>query len=295
MNEDDRAELQSVVDEAVIVSPFALRSGDFFRNFLERSRNLDAFVPIFERLAEAENATAAPFANKNEPTPVSANACRDELYRRLALDFVEEKARWLESARRVAARSSAFDADARVKLYRLTTSAEIEFRFGDKTNGKNAVREALGLLPRLESPFERARFYRRFVATHLVASYRKAAQKLATLWKAELSAIEPEDLRDAAFADAFDLYSQVVNGEEQELAAFVETISSPLVRLDVETRRALDRLVSQDAAPVLRDALDEVANLVESSVKRLQTFEETAPDEAAFALVKIANALAERL
>lgn len=54
LDEDERDELQSVVDEAVVASPFALENGEFFRAFLERFRNLDAFFPVFQRLDEAE-------------------------------------------------------------------------------------------------------------------------------------------------------------------------------------------------------------------------------------------------
>ena len=295
LSEDDRAELQSVVDEAVIASPFALEHGEFFRAFLERSRNLGAFAPIFERLSEAENATAATERNEaRSPLSESAISYYRSFYRQKCEFWAEEKTRWLESARRVATRSLTFEGDLRVKLDRLTTSAELEFRFGDKTNGKNAVREVLGLLPRLESPFERARLYRRLVAAHLCASYPKAAQKLASLWKAELDAIEPEDLRDAAFVDALDLYSQAVKADETALATFVESISAPLARLDAETRLRLARLFSQETAFDASSLSEDLLNLIESTITQLQTFDETSPDEAVFALVKIATAIADR-
>lgn len=285
LDDADRAELQSVVDEAVIESPFALKNGEFFRAFLERSRNLAAFVPLLERLAEAESAFVAS----------SPNACRDEVYRQLSLDCAEEKTRWLESVRQVAARFSAFEADPRVKLDRLTTLAEIEFRFGDKTNGKNAVREALGTLPRLESPFERAGVYRRLVAAHIQASYPKAAQKLASLWKAELYAIVPEDLRDAAFLDALDLYAQAVKQDATELSAFVESLASPLASLVGDARTQLAFLFSEEAAPSVDELADSIANLANSTVASLEKTDDVAPDEAVFTLVKIATAIADQL
>ncbi|MBP3530842.1 MAG: hypothetical protein J6K25_06635 [Thermoguttaceae bacterium] len=277
-----RAELQSVVDEAVIASPFALKNGVFFRAFLERSRNLRAFVPIFERLTEAENARDGS----------NSTIYRNEIYRRFSLDFAEEKTRWLESARLVATRFSTFEAELRVKLNRLTTLAEIELRFGDKTNGKNSVREILGLLPRLGSLFERAQIYRRLVAAHLFASYPKAAQKLAALWKAELDAIEPDDLRDAALVEAFELYSQTANNDAASLITFAESLASPLARLEIETRSQIALHFSQadESAPA-----ENIVNIVDASFTSLQAIEEISPDEAVFALVKIATAIAERL
>ncbi|MBQ9798973.1 MAG: hypothetical protein IJO40_03445 [Thermoguttaceae bacterium] len=295
LNEDERAELQNVVDEAVIVSPFALSDGEFYRALLERNRNLDAFVPIFERLAEAENATDALFETENAPSKVGLTAYRQSLYRCLTLNGAEEKTRWLDSARQVATRSLTFEGDLRVKLDRLTTWAEIEFRFGDKTDGKTAVRETLGLLPRLGSPFERARLYRRLVAIHLDASYSKAAQKLASLWKAELDAIEPEDLRDAALGDAFDLYAKAVKQDPATLSAFCESLSAPLARLEVETRLRLALLFSPEDAPNVAAVVRQFANLADSTVAKLQTLDEVAPDEAIFTLVKIATAFAARL
>lgn len=295
LNEDERAELQNVVDEAVIVSPFALSDGEFYRALLERNRNLDAFVPIFERLAEAENATAAPLETENAPSDVGLTAYRKSLYHCLTLNDAEEKTRWLDSARQVATRSLTFEGDLRVKLNRLTTWAEIEFRFGDKTDGKTAVRETLGFLPRLGSPFERARLYRRLVATHLDASYSKAAQKLASLWKAELDAIEPEDLRDAALVDAFDLYAKAVKQDPATLSAFCESLSAPLARLEAETRLRLALLFSQDDAPNVAAVARQFANLADSTVAKLQTLDEVAPDEAVFTVVKIATAFAARL
>jgi hypothetical protein len=177
--------------------------------------------------------------------------------------------------------------------------AELEFRFGDKTNGKTAVRELLGLLPRLESPFERARVYRRLVAAHLLASYPKAAQKLASLWKTELDAIEPEDLRDSALVDAFELYAQTVNQDATALSAFVEAISSPLGRLDAEARLRLALTFSEEAGSLVfvsNEAAAEVfLNHFNSTVAKIQELEETAPDEAVFTLVKFATAVANQL
>lgn len=285
LEDEERSELQSVVDEAVIESPFALKNGEFFRAFLERSRNLSAFLPIFERLVEAENALAA----------TDANAYRVEIYRFLSLNVDEEKTRWLESARQVASRFSAFEADLRVKLDRLTTLAEIELRFGDKTNGKNAVRETLGALPRLESPFERANIYRRLVAAHIQASYPKAAQKLASLWKAELDAIVPEDLRDAALLDAFDLYAQAVKQDEAALSAFAQSLASPLASLVGAARLQLASLFSEEAALSGSDLAESLANIVKSTFASLAQNNEAAPDETVFTLVKIATAIAEQL
>lgn len=285
LDDETRAELQSVVDEAVIASPFALKNGEFFRAFLERSRNLAAFVPLLERLAEAENALAGS----------SSNVYRNAIYRQLSLDCAEEKTRWLESVRQVASRFLAFEADPRVKLDRLTTLAEIEFRFGDKNNGKNAVREALGALPRLESSFERAGVYRRLVAAHIQASYPKAAQKLASLWKAELDAIVPEDLRDAALLDAFDLYAQAVKQDATELSAFVESLASPLASLVGDARTQLVSLFSEESAISVAEFADAIANIVESKVASLEKTENVAPDETVFTLVKIATAIADRL
>ncbi|MBR4976315.1 MAG: hypothetical protein IKY61_04615 [Thermoguttaceae bacterium] len=284
LTDSERAELQSVVDEAVIASPFALKNGVFFRAFLERSRNLKAFVSIFERLTEAENALNGDVVT----------VYKNEIYRGLSIDCAEEKKRWLESARRVATRSSTFEANLGVKLDRLTTLAELEFSFGDKTNGKNAVRETLATLPCLESPFERAQIYRRLVVAHIGASYLKAAQKLAHLWKKELDAIEPEDLRNAALADAFNLYAQAVKNDATELLTFAESISSSLARLDVETRSQLVLIFSQETESMFSDLTPRLINLIKTSVKQLQSLDEIAPDEAVFTLVKIATGVAER-
>lgn len=285
LEEDERDELQSVVDEAVVESPFALENGEFFRAFLERSRNLDAFFPIFERLAEAEKSVA--------DASDAANAYFRSFYRFDAETLTAEKARWLESARRVAT----FEGDLSVKADRLTTSANIEFQFGDKTAGKNVVRRLLNLLPRLESPFERARIYRRLVETHL-ASYPKTAQKLAALWKTEIDAIEPEDFRDAALGDAFDLYAQAVKLDVETISNFLDSIAAPLVRLDCETRAELARLFSQADAPDKLDGASvasSVATLIDAAVASLKKFDDASPDEAVFTLVKIALALANRL
>ena len=290
LDEDERDELQSVVDEAVVESPFALENGEFFRAFLERSRNLDAFLPIFERLDEAEKSVA--------DTSDAANAYLRSFYRFDAETLAAEKARWLESARRVATQSATFEGVPSVKADRLTTSAEIEFQFGDKTAGKNVVRQLLNLLPRLESPFERAHIYRCLVATHLTASYPKTAQKLAALWKAEIDAIEPEDFRDAALGDAFDLYAQAVKFDDERISDFLNSISAPLVRLDCETRSEFARLFSQADAP---DKLDDasvassVATLVDAAFASLRKLDDASPDEAVFTLVRIALALARRL
>lgn len=286
LDEDERDELQSVVDEAVVASPFALENGEFFRAFLERSRNLDAFFPVFQRLDEAEKSVAG--------ASDAANAYLRSFYRFDAETLAAEKARWLESARRVAS----LEGDLTVKVDRLTTSAEIEFQFGDKTAGKNVVRRLLNLLPRLESPFERAHIYRRLVETHLTASYPKTAQKLAVLWKAEIDAIEPEDFRDAALGDAFDLYAQAVKFDEERISDFLCSISAPLVRLDCETRAELARLFSQADAPDKLDGASvasSVATLIDAAVASLKKFDDAAPDEAVFTLVKIALALANRL
>lgn len=293
LDDDVRDEMQNVVDKAVIESPFALVNGEFFRAFLERSRNLDAFFPIFKRLDEAQNASTLPpdvppTSNVLDERDASSLLNRRSLYPLSTTECDEEKTRWLESARRVAASDSA----SCPKLDRLATYAEIEFRFGDKNNGKNAVRETLGRLPRLESPFERTRYYRRLVAAHLAASYPKAAQKLASLWKTELDAIEPEDLRDAARVEAFELYSQAVKLDAALLSAFVDSLASPLARLDVETRLQLTPLCSQ---PLTLNVIQEIANIVDSSVSALATLDETAPDEAVFTLVKIATVAADAL
>lgn len=290
LDDDKRDELQSVVDEAVVESPFALENGEFFRAFLERSRNLDAFLPVFERLAEAEKSVANASA--------AANAYLCSFYRFDAETLAAEKARWLESARRVATQSATFEGNLSVKADRLTTSAEIEFQFGDKTAGKNVVRRLLNLLPRLESPFERAHIYRRLVATHLTASYPKTTQKLAALWKAEIDAIEPEDFRDAALGDAFDLYEQAVKLDGERISDFLNSISSPLVRLDCETRSELAVLFAQADAPDKLDGANvasSVATLIDKSVASLKKLDDASPDEAVFTLVKIALALANRL
>lgn len=286
LDEDERDELQSVVDEAVVASPFALENGEFFRAFLERFRNLDAFFPVFQRLDEAEKSVA--------DASDAANAYLRSFYRFDAETLAAEKARWLESARRVAS----LEGDPTVKVDRLTTSAEIEFQFGDKTAGKNVVRRLLNLLPRLESPFERAHIYRRLVETHLTASYPKTAQKLAALWKAEIDAIEPEDFRDAALGDAFDLYAQAVKLDKERISDFLNSISAPLVRLDCETRAELARLFSQADAPDKLDGANvasSVATLIDAAVASLKKFDDASPDEAVFTLVKIALALANRL
>lgn len=276
-------ELQTVVVEAIVASPFALERGEFFRTFFERAGTLDAFFPVFERLAEAEKAT------RND-----ANACLRSFYRLSPESCAQEKERWLDSLRRVANDAASNAVDVRVKLDRLTTYVELEFRFGDKTKGKEIVRDLLTLLPRLDSPFERARFYRRLVATHLDASYPKAAQKLARLWESELAAVEPDDLRDAAFVDAFDLYSQVANFDATTLSKFTATVSAPLARLEIETSAELDLLRFQE---VERNSStdDKLDALVESTFRRLETLAETPPDEAVFALVKIADAFARRV
>jgi len=290
LDENERDELQSVVDEAVVESPFALENGEFFRAFLERSRNLDAFLPIFERLDEAEKSVA--------DASDAANAYLRSFYRFDAETLTVEKARWLESARRVATQSATFEGVPSVKADRLTTSAEIEFQFGDKTAGKNVVRQLLNLLPRLESPFERAHIYRRLVKTHLTASYPKTAQKLAALWKAEIDAIEPEDFRDAALGDAFDLYAQAVKLDKERISDFLNSITAPLVRLDCETRAELARLFSQADAPDKLDGANvasSVATLIDAAVASLKKFDDASPDEAVFTLVKIALALANRL
>lgn len=286
LDEDERDELQSVVDEAVVASPFALENGEFFRAFLERSRNLDAFFPIFQRLDEAEKSVA--------DASDAANAYLRSFYQFDAETLAAEKARWLESARRVAT----LEGDLSVKIDRLTTSADIEFQFGDKTAGKNVVRRLLNLLPRLESPFERAHIYRRLVETHLTASYPKTAQKLAVLWKAEIDAIEPEDFRDAALGDAFDLYAQAVKFDDERISNFLNTISAPLVRLDCETRAEFARLFSQAGAPDKLDGASlasSVATLIDAAVASLKKFDDASPDESVFTLVKIALALANRL
>jgi len=286
LDEDERDELQSVVDEAVVASPFALENGEFFRAFLERSRNLDAFFPVFQRLDEAEKSVAG--------ASDAANAYLRSFYRFDAETLAAEKARWLESARRVAS----LEGDLTVKVDRLTTSADIEFQFGDKTAGKNVVRRLLNLLPRLESPFERAHIYRRLVETHLTASYPKTAQKLAVLWKAEIDAIEPEDFRDAALGDAFDLYAQAVKLDKERISDFLNSITAPLVRLDCETRAELARLFSQADAPDKLDGANvasSVATLIDAAVASLKKFDDASPDEAVFTLVKIALALANRL
>ena len=291
LDADARDELQSVVDKAVVASPFALKNGEFYRAFLERSRNLDAYFPIFERLIEAEKALdATPDAQDDNARPNVATDYLRSFYNVDSAFFADEKTRWLESARRVAA----FPSNLSVKLDRLTASAELEFRFGDKDVGKNAVRELLGALPRLDSSFERAQIYRRLVAAHLAAFYPKAAQKLASLWKAEIDAIEPEDFRDSALAAAFDLYAQVVKLDETAVSDFLETIAAPLVRLDCETRFQLARLFSQADSRNQTDVA-QVANLVETSVADSAIFADAAPDEAVLALVKIAAALANRL
>ena len=290
LDEDERDELQSVVGEAVVESPFALENGEFFRAFLERSRNLDAFLPIFERLDEAEKSVA--------DASDAANAYLRSFYRFDAETLTAEKARWLESARRVATQSATFEGKPRVKADRLTTSAEIEFQFGDKTAGKNVVRRLLNLLPRLESSFERAHIYRHLVAIHLTASYPKTAQKLAVLWKAEIDAIEPEDFRDAALGDAFDLYAQAVKFDVESISDFLNSISAPLVRLDCETRSEFARLFSQADAPDKLDGASvasSVATLVDTSFASLKKIDDASPDEAVFTLVKIALALARRL
>ncbi len=290
LDEDERDELQSVVVEAVVESPFALENGEFFRAFLERSRNLDAFLPIFERLAEAEKSVA--------DASDAANAYLRSFYSFNAETLAAEKARWLESARRVATQSATFEGAPSVKADRLTTSAEIEFQFGDKTAGKNVVRQLLNLLPRLESPFERAHIYRRLVAIHLTASYPKTAQKLAALWKAEIDAIEAEDFRDAALGDAFDLYAQAVKFDDERISDFLNTISAPLVRIDCETRSEFARLFSQADAPDKLDGASvasSVATLVDAAFASLKKIDDASPDEAVFTLVKIALALARRL
>ncbi|MBR4105292.1 MAG: hypothetical protein IKK39_14690, partial [Thermoguttaceae bacterium] len=228
----------------------------------------------------------------------AANAYLCSFYRFDAETLAAEKARWLESARRVATQSETLEGDPSVKADRLATSAKIEFQFGDKTAGKNVVRRLLNLLPRLESSFERAHIYRRLVKTHLTASYPKTAQKLAALWKAEIDAIEPEDFRDAAFDDAFDLYAQAVKFDDEILSDFLNSISAPLVRLDCETRSELARLFSQaDATDKLDGAsvASSVATLVDTSFASLKKIDDASPDEAVFTLVKIALALARRL
>jgi hypothetical protein len=252
---------------------------------LERSRNLKAFLPIFELLAEAENA----------PSASNANVCGDDIYQPSSFACDEEKTRWLESVRQVAARSSTFEADLRVKIDRLTTLAEIELRFGDKTNGKNAVRETLGTLPRLESPFERAQIYRRLVASHLQASYPKAAQKLASLWKAELDAIDPDDLRDAALLDAIDLYRRAVKQDAAAFSAFVESFSSPLASLDGAARLTLVSLFADENAVSASETVSSILNLIETTVASLEKTADVAPDETVFTLVRIATAIADQL
>ncbi|MBQ7813468.1 MAG: hypothetical protein IJ387_03110, partial [Thermoguttaceae bacterium] len=292
LDEDVRDELQNVVVESVIESPFALKNGEFFRAFLERSRNLAAFFPIFERLAEAKKASLAPADAPQvpdaAPRELDATDYNRSFYPLTSTEYSEEKARWLETARRVAERSEAFAADACVKINLLSTYAELEFRFGDKTNGQNAVRKALRLLPRLESPFERARVYRRLVASH-ISSYPNTAQKLATLWKSELDAIQPEDLRDAALVDAFELYSQAVKLDADLISAALASLVSPLARLECETRFKLKSLF---LPPFASNVIEEIANLVDSALDALETFDEAAPDEAIFRLVKIATAAA---
>ncbi len=296
LDKDGRDEFQNVVDEAVVESPFALENGEFFRAFFERSRNLDAFFPIFKRLDEAERASLAPPDASQIPDASAqdgdATVCYRSFYTLTPTECAEEKTRWLETARRIAARSDAFDAVLYVKLDRLATYAELEFQFGDKTNGKNAVRQALGLVPRLDSPFERAYIYRRLVALHLSSSYPKTAQKLATLLKAELDAIEPDDLRDAGLVDAFDLYAQAVKVDAETISAFIDSLVFPLARLECETRFELKNILSQ---PVTSNVVEKIANLADSVLNSLATFDETSPDEAVFMFVKIATVVAESL
>lgn len=295
LDDDALDELQSVVDEAVVSSPFALENGEFFRAFLERSGNLAAYFPIFERLVEAEKTVSATRnVSPDSALPSNATDYRRSFYRNDADFFAAEKTRWLESARNVATSLSADADDLYDELDNLTTSAEIEFRFGDKTVAKNVVRKLLGRLPRLDTAFERAQFYERLVDAHIEASYPKAAQKLASLWKAEMDAIEPEDFRDAALGDGFDLYAQVVKLDATLISDFLAPLADPLIRLECETRFQLARLFAQADSPAKADVA-QVATIVDAAVKPSKAFTDAAPDEAVFALVKIAFALAERL
>ncbi|MBR4834118.1 MAG: hypothetical protein IKU86_07290 [Thermoguttaceae bacterium] len=283
LDENDREEMQNVVAEAVASSPFVLQDGDFFRAFLDRSCNLAAFFPVFERLSEAEKASRS-----------DANCRLRSFYRLSSEDCAQEKERWLDAARRVANDAESTNAEFRVKIDRLTTFAELEFQFGDKAKGKETVRDLLSSLPRLDSPFERARYYRRLVAIHLKAAYPKAAQKLAQLWLAELAAIEPEDLRDAALVDAFDLYAKVVKSDATALTEFVATTSASLARVELQTRRNLDLLFSQEVGADATELASRLASLADSTLQQFEALDETPPDEAVFALVNIADAFARR-
>lgn len=154
LDEEELDEIRDLLAEFACANPLIAKEGDYLRAFIEKYR---AFGSVF---------SALDLLGKTEP---------------------EETRRWLEFAEKNLQKPCA----PYEQVEKTIRYARALFLYGDdEEQAKNAVRNALGAIPKLADETQKIDAYRDLVELHLEIGKRKPAKKLLDALNAEIGKID---------------------------------------------------------------------------------------------------------
>lgn len=223
LDEEELDEIRELLADFACKNPVAAKQGEFLRAFVAKYRAFDSIVSAVELLG------------KNEP---------------------EETKKWLAFAEETLQKPCA-PAD---QVMRSIRYARLQFLFGDEEQGKNAVRSALGAIPKLADETKKIDAYRELVELHLEIGKRKPARKLLDALNAELAKIDELLMFEHKKIELINLYLALYNDDEiDELLEGFEYDQTRLRQaLVVRTWRAFRDYQESKDAQALDAALAEI-------------------------------------
>ena len=173
--------------------------------------------------------------------------------------YEAERDAWFALAAKEAGRSPS---DYQGTASKLAAIARLRFAFGDEEEGKNAVREALALAPKLTDRVAAARIDKELAEINAAFGKLKAARKLADAFLAEVGKFDDSVMVDFAIGDAFPLLIRLFDREKLDSA--LESVTSPRVRqiwsLAIEFESAARQYLNGGDGAAFREAAAKVAD-----------------------------------
>ena len=231
LEEDELDELRALLTDVTVDLPSAVEDGEFLRAFVERTRAFGVVETVLGRIREALETCGA---NPDDP----AFARRRLMYEKERAFYEAERDAWFALA------------------------ARLRFAFGDEEEGKNAVREALALAPKLTDRAAAARIYKELAEINAASGKFKAARKLADALLAEVEKFDDSVMVDFVIGDAFPLLIRLFDREKLDGA--LERVTSPRVRqiwsLAIEFESAARQYLNGGDGAAFREAAAKVAD-----------------------------------
>ena len=252
LEEDELDELRALLTDVTVDLPSAVEDGEFLRAFVERTRAFGVVETVLGRIREALETCGA---DPDDP----AFARRRLMYEKERAFYEAERDAWFAPAAQEAGRSPS---DYQGTASKLAAIARLRFAFGNEEEGKNAVREALALAPKLTDRAAAARIYKELAEINAAFGKFKAARKLADAFLAEVEKFDDSVMVDFAIGDAFPLLIRLFDREKLDGA--LELVTSPRVRqiwsLAIEFESAARQYLNGGDGAAFREAAAKVAD-----------------------------------